>query len=79
MLKPGAMMHSLPEGVKPQPSPKPLNPKPLPVSANGYFFPFLRSGIEFLGVGKKVVRETPLENPPGPKKYSANHPRNPGG
>ena len=51
----------------------------LPVSANGYFFPFLRSGIEFLGVGKKVVRETPLENPPRPKKYSANHPRNPDG
>ena len=51
----------------------------VPVRANGYFFPFLRSGIEFLGVGKKVVRETPLENPPGPKKYSANHPRNPDG
>ena len=46
----------------------------LPVSASGYFFPFLRSGIEFLGVGKKVVRETPLQNPPGPKKYSATHP-----
>ena len=31
------------------------------------------------GGRKKVVRETPLENPPGPKKYSANHPRNPDG